>query len=127
MHCYTKLKKYEKWRQTRIALRKAAEAEGVVDLDAPVATSAGRPIDNKKAKAVVNDAASSDRVLSAMDKCLSDVSSNMASRAEKSDQRWKSLLSKQDEKIELEKARVAVMKKEGGLQDLDRRHFEHGR
>jgi hypothetical protein len=109
MHCYTKLKRCEKWRQTHLQLAK--RVGNVIDLDVPQAASAGRPIDNKKAKAAVLEAASSDKLASSIDKYISDVSSNLTTRAEKSDQRWKSILLKQDEKIELEKEKVVVKKR----------------
>ncbi|KAK1679269.1 hypothetical protein QYE76_040117 [Lolium multiflorum] len=57
MHCYTKLKKNHKWRLTRVSLSKGKDA---IDLDAPLATSAGRPIGNKAAKAALADAADKD-------------------------------------------------------------------
>ena len=50
LHCYSKLKKSEKWRLTRISLSKGKYA---IDLDALLATSAGRPIGNKAAKAAL--------------------------------------------------------------------------
>jgi hypothetical protein len=46
MHCFISLKKCEKWCQMRVLLKKA---EGnFIDLDVPLDTSAGRPINNKK-------------------------------------------------------------------------------
>jgi hypothetical protein len=51
MHCFTKLKTCEKWRLTRIQLKKAGNV--AVDLDGPLATSVGRPTGNKKANAAV--------------------------------------------------------------------------
>jgi hypothetical protein len=58
MHCYSKLKKNHKWRLTRASLSKGKDA---IDLDAPLATSARRPIGNKDAKAALADAASSEK------------------------------------------------------------------
>jgi hypothetical protein len=54
LHCYSKLKPCEKWRLTRLALSKGKD--GVIDLIAPLATSAGRAIGNKAAKAALLDA-----------------------------------------------------------------------
>jgi hypothetical protein len=45
------------------------------------------------------------------DKCLADVSSNLLIRGERSDERWKTLLSKQEKKITIWKERVAVKKR----------------
>jgi hypothetical protein len=46
MHCFIKLKKYEKLRQARLQMNKASNI--VIDVDAPLATLAGRPIGDKK-------------------------------------------------------------------------------
>jgi hypothetical protein len=54
LHCYSKLKLCEKWRLTRLALWKGKD--GVIDLNAPLATSAGHAIGNKAAKAALLDA-----------------------------------------------------------------------
>jgi hypothetical protein len=89
----------------------ANTADDVVDLDAPLATLAGRPIGNKKAKLAAIELASADRAQASIDKCLADVSAHLLIRGEKSDERWKSLLSKQDEKIVIEKERVDVEKR----------------
>jgi hypothetical protein len=58
-HCYSKLKKSEKWRLTRISLSKGKDA---IDLDATLATSVGRPIGNKVAKAPLADAAMTEKM-----------------------------------------------------------------
>jgi hypothetical protein len=50
---------------------------GVVDLVASLATSAGFPIGNKKAKLSMTEAASSDIVQAMIDRCLADVSANL--------------------------------------------------
>jgi hypothetical protein len=55
MHCYSKLKKNPKWKLMRVSLSKGKDA---IDLDAPLATSAGHPIGNKAALA---DAASAEK------------------------------------------------------------------
>jgi hypothetical protein len=49
LHCYSKLKKSEKWRLTSFSLSKGKY--GAFDQDAPLATSTKRPIGNKVAKA----------------------------------------------------------------------------
>jgi hypothetical protein len=59
MHCYNRLKMNEKWRLTRQSLSKG---KGAIDLDAPLATSAGCPIGNKAAKAALADAASTGKM-----------------------------------------------------------------
>jgi hypothetical protein len=51
-HCFTKLKRCEKWWLTRIKLKKAGE--GVINLDAPLVTSADHPISNKKSQIILN-------------------------------------------------------------------------
>jgi hypothetical protein len=102
MHCYSKLKVNEKWRLTRLSLSKGKDA---IDLDAPLATSTGRPTGNKAAKAALADAASSEKTQASITKCLADVSSTFISRDKKADQRWAELLKRQDEKLELKKRR----------------------
>ncbi|XP_071676391.1 uncharacterized protein [Lolium perenne] len=102
MHCYTKLKGNEKWRLTRLSLSKGKDT---IDLDAPSATSAGRPTGNKAAKAALADAASCEKTQASITKCLADVSSTFLSRAKKNDERWAELLKRQEEKLELKKRR----------------------
>jgi hypothetical protein len=102
MHCYGKLKMNEKWRLTRLSLSKGKDA---IDLDAPLATSTGRPTGNKAAKAALADAASSEKTQASITKCLADVSSTFISRDKKADQRWAELLKRQEEKLELKKRR----------------------
>jgi hypothetical protein len=102
MHCYGKLKVNEKWRLTRLSLSKGKDA---IDLDAPLATSTGRPTGNKAAKAALADAASSEKTQASITKCLADVSSTFISRDKKADQRWAELLKRQEEKLELKKRR----------------------
>jgi len=46
---------YEKWRQTHIALKKAAD--NFIDMDALFATSTGHPIGHNNAKEGVGEAA----------------------------------------------------------------------
>jgi hypothetical protein len=58
LHCYSKLKKSEKWWLTRIFLSKGKDA---IDLDASLATSAWHPIGNKAAKAALADAAATEK------------------------------------------------------------------
>jgi hypothetical protein len=47
-----KLKRCKKWWLTSIELKKVGES--IIDLDAPLVTSAGRPIGNKKAQIILN-------------------------------------------------------------------------
>ncbi|KAK1693647.1 hypothetical protein QYE76_010344, partial [Lolium multiflorum] len=101
-HCYSKLKLNHKWRLTRLSLSKGKD---VIDLDAPLATSAGRPIGNKAAKAALADAASSEKTQASITKCLVEVSSTLLSRDKKADERWAELLKRQEEKLELKKRR----------------------
>jgi hypothetical protein len=71
----------------------------------------GRPIGNKKAKAVVVTTTSSNRVQSPIDKCLLEVTSSKSLKYEESDTKWAVLMEKQDIKMELEKETVAVKRK----------------
>jgi hypothetical protein len=77
---------------------------------ASTVTLAGRPIGNKKTKLAAIEAASSERVQSSIDKCLTDVTTNLFIRDEKSDERWKALLLKQKENNVIEE-RVIVKKR----------------
>lgn len=108
MHCYTKLKRCPKWRQARVRL--ATKPDGTVDLDAPMNTSAGRPIGTKRAKNALSDAAASEKAAASIEKYIAGVSTTMATRAEKSEERWKTIFQKQDEKIVIDKEKVAVEK-----------------
>ena len=82
-------------------------ADGIDDLAAPLATSAGRPIGNKRAKAALGAAACADKTAASIDKYIAGVSTSMATRAEKSDERWKTIFQKQDEEIVIDKKKVA--------------------
>ena len=108
MHCYTKLKRCPKWRQARVRL--ATKPDGTVDLDAPMNTSAGRPIGTNRAKNALSDAAASEKAAASIEKYIAGVSTTMAMRAEKSEERWKTIFEKQDEKIVIDKEKVAVEK-----------------
>jgi hypothetical protein len=66
MHFFLKLKSCNKWRLTRLSLKKAVGT--LIDLDAPLSTSAAHPTCNKKAKVVVAHAASSKQAQSAIEK-----------------------------------------------------------
>jgi hypothetical protein len=70
MHCSSKLKMNEKWRLTRQSLSKGKDT---IDLDAPLATSPGRPIGNKAAKTTLADDASSEKMQASIRKCLVEV------------------------------------------------------
>ena len=123
MHCYTKLKRCLKWRQDRVRL--AMKVDGTVDLDAPLDISAGRPIGAKRAKNALSDAASAEKAATSNEKHIAGVSTNMATRAEKSEERWKTIFEKQDEKIVIDKEKVRCSEEEeGGHEDLDRGHVE---
>jgi hypothetical protein len=61
--------------------------------------------DNKKAKSVTTRAALSDRVQVSINNCLPYVSANFLIRGVKSDERWKALLFKQEEKTVIKKTR----------------------
>jgi small-conductance mechanosensitive channel len=100
MHCYSKLKKNHKWQLTRISLSKGKDA---IDLDAPLATSAGRTIGNRVVKAVLANAASSEKTQALITQCLVEVSSTLFSRDKKANESWAALLKKQEDKMELKK------------------------
>jgi hypothetical protein len=85
--------------------------DNIIDLDAPLATSEGCPIGNKKAKAAVAMAASSERVQTSIDKWKAEVITHLIIRARKADERLVSLMEKLDKKIELEASRVAAKKR----------------
>ena len=116
IHCYTKLKRSPKWRQAR--LRLGTNADGTDDLAAPLATSAGRPIGNKRAKDALGAAACADKTAASIDKNIAGVSTSMATRAEKSDERWKTIFQKQDEKIAVDKEIAVVNKRKEDLKIL---------
>jgi hypothetical protein len=99
-----------------IQLAKAKDL--IIDLDAPLATSVGRPVGNKAAKVVALETATADRVQASIDKCLVDVSSTLLMRDTESDERWKVMLLKQEEKIVIRKERVAVKKRKGDFMIL---------
>jgi hypothetical protein len=61
LHCYSKLKTYEKWRLTRI-ISLAKGKDGLIDLYAPLVASAGCPIGNKVAKAAAFETIAADKI-----------------------------------------------------------------
>jgi hypothetical protein len=85
LHCYSKLKLCEKWRLTRLALSKGKD--GAIDPDVPLATSIGRPIGNKAAKAALLDAAATKKTQSSINKCLAKVTSTLLICDKKADKR----------------------------------------
>jgi hypothetical protein len=76
-------------------------------------------IGNKAAKAVALGAASIDKIQSSINKCLTNVSSNLLIRDKKADERWATLLQKQEEKMMNEKERVAVKKRKDDFKLLN--------
>jgi hypothetical protein len=72
-----------------------SKGKDAIDLDVPLATSAGRPIGNKAATATALEEASTEKIQSSIKKCLIDVSSNLFIRYKKADERWAVLLQKQ--------------------------------
>jgi hypothetical protein len=99
LHCYSKLKKSKKWRLTRISLSKGKYA---IDLDAPLATSAGHPIDNKADMAALADTTTTEKTQASITQCLAEVSSTLLFRDKKTDERWATLLKRQEEKMDVE-------------------------
>jgi hypothetical protein len=81
-HCFSKLQACEKWKAVRMLLNteKNGPSKG------PTA-SEGRPIANKKKKAIVTVVAHSKRVQSMVKKCFTEVKSGKAAREEKNDAR----------------------------------------
>jgi hypothetical protein len=100
------LKGCEKWTLAHVQLAK--NADGFIDLEVPLGTSAGRPIGNKKAKL----ARLTKRVQASINKCLTDVSANLlSSTARRAMKDGMSCLWKQEEKFGIEKERVAMKKR----------------
>jgi hypothetical protein len=61
----------------------AKNKEDVIDLEAPLSTSAGRPVGNKAAKLAAIEATSSDMIQSSVDKFVTNVSTNFLIRKAK--------------------------------------------
>jgi hypothetical protein len=70
-HSFIKLKKCEKW---WLQLKKVGE--NVIDLGAPLATSAGCPIDNKKDKVAVTMEVPSEMVQTSINKWKAEVTTH---------------------------------------------------
>jgi hypothetical protein len=77
--------------------------DGTIDLDAPLATSAGRPIGNNAAKAALLDATAIEKTRLSINKCLADVSLALLIRDKKTDEIWATLLKRKEEKIKIKK------------------------
>jgi hypothetical protein len=90
---------------TRISLSTGNDA---IDLDAPLATSVGRPIGNNAAKAALADAAATEKTQSSITQCLAEVSSTLLSHDKKIDERWTTLLKRQEEKMQLNKRKEDI-------------------
>jgi hypothetical protein len=82
----------------------------VIDLDAPLTASAGRPIRKRGAKATTLEAALTEKIQSSIKKCLADVASNLLIHDKKVNERWATLLQNQEEKMLIEKECIAVKK-----------------
>jgi hypothetical protein len=100
--------------------------DNVVDLDAPLATSAGCPIDNKKDKVAVTMEVPSEMVQTSINKWKAEVTTHSIIRAQNANDRCVSMLEKQGKKIKLNVSRVAMKKRKEDFNDVDRRHIEHG-
>jgi hypothetical protein len=72
------------------------DKHGIIDLEAPLATSAGRPTGEKATKATALEKMIAHRVQTSINKCLADVSENLLMRGTMIDKRWKVLLLKQE-------------------------------
>jgi hypothetical protein len=100
--------------------------DNVVDLDAPLATSAGYPIDTKKDKVAVTMEVPSEMVQTSINKWKAEVATQSIIRAQNANDRCVSMLEKQGKKIKLDVSRVAMKKRKEDFNDVDRRHIEHG-
>jgi hypothetical protein len=118
MHCYSKLKKNEKWRLTCVLLSKGKDT---IDLDAPLATSAWRPIGNKAAKAALANAASTEKTQVSITQCLAEVFSTLLFRDKKTDERWAALVKRQEENMELKKCKDDMSVLTGSTEEMSPR------
>jgi hypothetical protein len=84
--------------------------DGINDLDAPLAASAGRPIGNNATKTNTLEAMWTKKIQSSINKCIVDVSLNLLIRDKKDEEWWATLLQKQEEKMRIKKERVVVKK-----------------
>jgi hypothetical protein len=73
--------------------------DGTIDLYAPLATSAWRPISNKASKASLMDAAATENMQSSINKYLVEFSSIQLIRDKKYNKRWAMPLKRQKEKM----------------------------
>jgi hypothetical protein len=60
LHCYSKLKTYDRWSLTPISLAKGKDS--LIDLDALLVASTGHPTYNKAAKAATLEATATDKI-----------------------------------------------------------------
>jgi hypothetical protein len=107
MHCFLKLQKLQEMEGCLIAAQSQEKHW-------PFRTTVGigrSPIGNKKAKVVVAVATHSERVQSAVDKCVPELTAGKAAKEEKNDNMWAVIMAKQDINIKLEKKCVAVKKR----------------
>ncbi|CAM0951258.1 unnamed protein product [Alopecurus aequalis] len=117
LHVFTRIESCEKWKEVRLALAKTKDR--VYNPDTPTEpASAGRPEDNKKAKAAKAGATAAERVQAAIEQCIADAKDQAlarqqmnAEREEKANARWAALMKKSDMKIELLKTNVAAKKR----------------
>lgn len=122
IHVFARIETCEKWVETRRALSKA----GKFDPDAvPALASDGRPLGNKRAKAMRDAAPGIEKLHSSIMACMADAASHAAERAEQAAKmeqvaavRWASVIEGQDSKLELIRANVAAKKRREDLSIL---------
>jgi hypothetical protein len=91
-----------------VLLKKAGEA--VINLTVPLGTSAGRPSNNKEAKAAAAREASSKRMDTSINKWQASVTTHAIIRVAKGDGMLVAIMENQEKKIELEMTRDTVKK-----------------
>jgi hypothetical protein len=103
-----------------IQLAKAKDL--IIDLDAPLATSVGRPVGNKAAKVVALETATADRVQASIDKCL--VEPAHARHGERREVEGDAAQARREDRDQEGESRREET--ERGFHDLDRRYDKNG-
>lgn len=117
IHIFARIEGCDKWTETRTALTKAHAKATVYDPGAaPSTASEGHPVGHKKAKAIWDAPPVIEKLHSSIMACMADAATNTAKRAEQVTKvftaaRWASVIERQDIKLGLIMASVAVKKR----------------
>jgi hypothetical protein len=120
VHVFARIETCDKWKEVRTTLAKAAAPFDPNDTPTPAAV--GRPVGNKKAKAMRDPAPAIEKLHSSILACIATAAAHAATRAEQAAKmeevapaKWASVMERQDIKLDLIKANIVAKKRKEDL------------